>query len=1269
MESLKGNPVAHLTKYELHHLTAHLQASGRIGDLHRLLALETSEHHNAWFEAKEAFDDTAAYLRDVNRAWVLAESRADEVGTHCRYALLVASITNLASNILPELQTALVAKGIWTPLQGIAYAQRALYQQQRTEGVLELTPYLSASVLLEILVKIQNLSEDEQQRLETLLRLAPHLSDVLLRAMLQTIARWFKRENTNSGSSSTIEELQARQIWLERMDAARRTLDAGSAPIESLAAGAIVELQSELPASLLSEAVEVALACGEDGKAALPDLVSRLVEVGQIQEALVIVRRLPRDKWRVQALERIASHLLEQSYRDELLALAQEFPLWEVEWRARMLEYVLPYLQEPQRTSLIEQELTHAQGESFKLTRVRALAWLLPHLPEMMRSVVTAEALADAKSIENQLWRAEALAAIAPHLSESGRYAILTEALEAVQASEPESYWSQALEKLAPHLSGPLLYKAMAIAQNAKDEQARIRAVKALIPYLPSLLLQEVLAIIPTMVGGTDQWSMMEELAPYLPEPLLCESLALVRSIEKGLSQAYSLAVLIPHLPDSLLEQALTAAQLIEDKNWFPPLLARLAPRLSEALLNKALAVVQLTEVEDKQVSITASIKNEDTQASIMAALAPHLSADLLRRSMDAAITHRGVFRSPKEKVLAVLIPYLAKQGFPQEAINAARKLRSSRSNQCEALIEMAPYLPESLLREALDMARGIDNEYDRRRALAGLAPHLPASLLREDLALARRIDDSSSQSAPLRELSQWLIFLDDVEGALAAVEAIVDVEAHLSALVELLPKVPETVRPRLLFRVVEMTQQVRSEQARVKTLIDILPFLTEIERTEVLSEAMVVAREIRDVSDRVRTLMIIDPHLPPEEREALHVEALAEVRKTELDEPDAQHIAKLLSPLPGETQPSIAGLVFADIRTSGVRESRKRALIELFPHLSEIERAATRAEVLVTVRESGTVWDRVRNLIRLTPYFPEPERTILIDEALTLTLGNTSYLTNTLPEVAPLLSEQLLREAIIRIEASEDEDWRQWALAILAPYLAKFGYVDEALKLLSTFEGRFRELYKDKALVGISPYLSEQLLREVIATAQVICKEAADERELLLQERFAQRDRDREYERGRALSHLVCQLANLGYAEEALTAAQTMKENSDSSWWPRTIAALALHIPKERRAEVFAEGFVAARNIEDIDKRAKALKSLASTSLHLYQSEDLPFANFYPLWCEALHVLASRTRKDLLSDIAALADGFTLLDILLDQTAVLAETAQAIVDVGRWFP
>jgi len=62
-----SNPVFHVSSYGLKHLVGHLHRSGRWTDLHRLLALETDDGRNAWYEAKRSGLD-ADYVQDISIA-------------------------------------------------------------------------------------------------------------------------------------------------------------------------------------------------------------------------------------------------------------------------------------------------------------------------------------------------------------------------------------------------------------------------------------------------------------------------------------------------------------------------------------------------------------------------------------------------------------------------------------------------------------------------------------------------------------------------------------------------------------------------------------------------------------------------------------------------------------------------------------------------------------------------------------------------------------------------------------------------------------------------------------------------------------------------------------------------------------------------------------------------------------------------------------------------------------------------------------------------
>jgi vesicle coat complex subunit len=77
------------------------------------------------------------------------------------------------------------------------------------------------------------------------------------------------------------------------------------------------------------------------------------------------------------------------------------------------------------------------------------------------------------------------------------------------------------------------------------------------------------------------------------------------------------------------------------------------------------------------------------------------------------------------------------------EALSAARAIQDE-SYRALALRNLAPHLPETLLKEVLSAARALQSEDSRALALSTLAPHLPETLLKEALSAARAIQNES---------------------------------------------------------------------------------------------------------------------------------------------------------------------------------------------------------------------------------------------------------------------------------------------------------------------------------------------------------------------------------------------------------------------------------------------------------------------------------------------------------------------------------------------
>jgi hypothetical protein len=88
------------------------------------------------------------------------------------------------------------------------------------------------------------------------------------------------------------------------------------------------------------------------------------------------------------------------------------------------------------------------------------------------------------------------------------------------------------------------------------------------------------------------------------------------------------------------------------------------------------------------------------------------------------------------------------------EALAAAAEI-PDETIRAEALAKMAPRLPASLLPAALEVARALERDYDRGKAIVGLAPHLSdESTWQAALALARGIEFNQPRATALSALA-----------------------------------------------------------------------------------------------------------------------------------------------------------------------------------------------------------------------------------------------------------------------------------------------------------------------------------------------------------------------------------------------------------------------------------------------------------------------------------------------------------------------------------
>jgi hypothetical protein len=519
--------------YIYNQLLWHLEKAGQIAQIHLLLREETAEGHNGWYSQCEREGKTAIFIKDVSRAWQLAEEHFIEnptksIGLQVRYALITTSLNSLATNIPPELIAALIKHEIWTPAQGLAYVRQNQDDFGRAEGLKAISPYLTSTLLPEAL-EIAKGFGSEHDREWALIGLAPYLPEILPEAF--AIARAIRDESRRAEALTGLAPHLPESLLYEALAVARAIRD------ESRRAEALTGLAPHLPESLLYEALAVARAIGDESRRAeaLTGLAPHLPE-SLLYEALAVARAIRDEYNRALALTGLAFYV--PTVLPE--ALAVDRAIWSESGRALRalaLTGLAPHLPE----SLLFEALAVAR----RIGDAKALTGLAPHLPESLLP----EALEVARGIENEYNRALALTGLAPHFPE-----VLPEALAVVRGIGHEYNRAEALIGLAPHLPESLLSEALEIARGIRDEYNRARALTGLAPHLPESLLSEALEIARGIEDESRRAEALTRLAPYLPE-VLPEALEIARGIGSEYHRALALKALTATLTPANVDQ------------------------------------------------------------------------------------------------------------------------------------------------------------------------------------------------------------------------------------------------------------------------------------------------------------------------------------------------------------------------------------------------------------------------------------------------------------------------------------------------------------------------------------------------------------------------------------------------------------------------------------------------------------------------------------------------------------------------------------------
>nr|WP_293109092.1 hypothetical protein [Okeania sp. SIO2F4] len=212
------------------HLVWHFEKAGKIEEIHGLLAEESKNGTNGWYETCDRLGRMGIFINNVARAWELAEVDWDEhrlpqvVGLQCRYALITASINSLAAKLPADLLVALVKHDFWTPGQGLAYALQKPRLEDKVESLTKLVDYLPENLkkqaLSEVLAVVQQIKH-ESNRIEIFSTLADKLTPELLPEALAATRQIQKKSHRAQALSALVDKLTP-ELLPEALDAARQ---------------------------------------------------------------------------------------------------------------------------------------------------------------------------------------------------------------------------------------------------------------------------------------------------------------------------------------------------------------------------------------------------------------------------------------------------------------------------------------------------------------------------------------------------------------------------------------------------------------------------------------------------------------------------------------------------------------------------------------------------------------------------------------------------------------------------------------------------------------------------------------------------------------------------------------------------------------------------------------------------------------------------------------------------------------------------------------
>lgn len=1157
--------------YGLRYLPVHLEAAGRVADLHRLLALENEQGRNTWYQAKDAADELTSYLLDIVRTWRLME---EDSGSHenvtgmrialeCRYALILSSLNSLTSSIPPSLLSVLLAKGLWQPPKVFAYAQQFTQPSERVKVFINLARNMPSEyeeykneALRKALHSIPEAKEGGGLYWRVLIDIVQELPDSLLKEALE-IARanpvgpWVFVKFVCKLPNTLREEIlpEALQAVLE-MDS------------EFIQAEALADLAPHLSEPLRSEI---------------------------LQQALLAARANDSEAYKAERLINLSSHLLEP-LRSQVLGEAQlaaaRAMFGYVSQLIRALTVLGPALSEASLKS--ELETLREKGGENQGAVIQAV--LTQNLPDSEQEEAVRQALTATGNATNKLWRLEALAVLIPQLAQLGH---AEEALTRLRTVDGDFMKASILAATAPHLELPALQDAISDARQIRWNYARALALATLLVRLAELGFSgEALTLALEEDIQACRGEALIGLAPYLSDAQVERSLPTLQTLEDEADRAAAQSVLLARLAAlGHCTEAIEMARVIPNNFVRAMVLAAVLPFLTDADRKAARQDVW---------NIAAALPGQ-FRAKVLMALAVYLpdaeKKIVLRRALQETLAFKNEqVQAWCLEVLSPITPALLLQEF----LPKVRKIKNARW-RTDALLAMAPYLSDAERSQALEAVKRTAQAATRRHwadyhwpivALARLAllssEPAKSEVVQEVLqavkshSSSRTISDSFANIAeglPARLLTELWLLLREEKNMTAKTDLLGIIASRLGGphqdemLREVLSKAWIKFDYHSQFHMRLVSREELEQGYSEPVLPDISRLATSLNEP-ILREAIDSTGNLRWDYARSKALAALVPRLAKLGRGE---EALGLVGKIDYEKWRVPALAQMAVSLPDE----LKSRLLEEVRELKHEHWRTQALEAVIPHLPPALLETVLADELGCIRPEEWLSEAVAGFALLST---EPERARLLQEALEyaralpadmfLYSPRVNALTNLVDKLPESERPGVIDEAIAVAQEVVNDFYRGETLVKLTNRLIELGYPEKALLAVQATKPDDKHI---KALAHLSLFLPEPQRHELLAEALEVVR--------------AERN---PYQKAKMVVELAARLPD-SLKSEALHIAGSIKGEYDQA---NALMALVSSLPEELVNETLA---LAQR------MKNKAWEALVTPELNRHSSKPVP--------------------------------------------------------------